>query len=58
MFYALGKLAKAAVGVVIEVPLAVTADVVTLGGALKDTKKPYTATAISKIVKNVQESTR
>lgn len=58
MFEALGKLTKAVVGVVVEIPLAVVADVVTLGGALTDTDKPYTATAIEKVVKNVQDATK
>lgn len=58
MFEALGKLTKAVVGVVIETPLAVVADVVTLGGALTDTDKPYTASAIEKVVKNVQDATK
>lgn len=58
MFGMIGKLAQAAVGAVVETPIAVVADVVTLGGALTDTKEPYTATAISKVVKNVQESTK
>lgn len=58
MFGLIGNLTKAVVGAVVETPLAVVADVVTLGGALTDTKEPYTATAISKVVKNVQESTK
>lgn len=58
MFGMLGKLAKATVGAVVETPVALAADVVTLGGALTDTKEPYTATAVKKVVKNVQESTK
>lgn len=58
MFGMIGKLAKATVGVVVETPVAVVADVVTLGGALNDRKEPYTATALSKVVKNVQGSTK
>jgi len=46
MFGMLGDLAKAAVGVVIETPIAVVADVVTMGGALTDKDQPYTATAL------------
>lgn len=48
-----GSLAKAAVGVVVETPLAVAADVITLGGALTDKAEPYTVTAANKIVENV-----
>jgi hypothetical protein len=49
------SLAKAAVAVV-EVPVAVAADVVTLGGALTEKDKPYTATAVEHLVKNVQDA--
>ena len=52
-----GSLIKAAVGVVIETPLAVAADVVTLGGTLTDKAEPYTATALSKVVRNVANAT-
>lgn len=52
-----GSLIKAAVGVVIETPLAVAADVVTLGGTLSDKAEPYTATALSKVVRNVADAT-
>ena len=58
MFEILGKLTKAFVGVVVETPLAVVADVVTLGGALTDKDKPYTVTAIEKVVKNVGDATK
>ena len=52
------NLFKAVVGVVVETPIAVAADVVTLGGALTDQEKPYTAEAVSKVVENIQESTK
>ena len=58
MFEMLGSLTKAVVGAVVETPLAVVADVVTLGGALTDKDKPYTATAVEKVVKNVQDATK
>lgn len=58
MFGMLKNLTQAVVGVVVETPLAIAADVVTLGGALTDTKEPYTATAIRKAVNNVQEATK
>ncbi len=53
-----GSLLKAVVGVVVETPVAVVADVITLGGALTDTKQPYTAEALEKVIKNVKESTK
>lgn len=53
-----GNLCKAVVGVVVETPLAVVADIVTLGGTLTDQDKPYTSTAIEKMVDNIQESTK
>lgn len=54
----LGNLAKAAVGVVIETPIAVVADVVTMGGVLTDKSQPYTATALEKVMENVEKSTK
>ena len=54
----LGDLAKAAVGVVIETPIAVVADVVTMGGALTDKDQPYTATALEKVMENVENATK
>lgn len=52
-----GSLLKAAVGVVVA-PVAVVADVVTLGGAITDKNKPYTAKAVSDIVKNLDNATK
>lgn len=57
MFDSIFSLGKAVVGAVVETPVAVVADVVTLGGTLTDKKQPYTATAVEKIVKNVQDAT-
>jgi hypothetical protein len=57
MFGMLEKLAKATVAAVVETPIALVADTLTLGGALTDTKEPYTVTALDKVVKNVQEAT-
>ena len=56
MFGMLESLAKAAVSVV-TVPVAVAADVVTLGGALTDKEKPYTANAVSDLIENLQNAT-
>ena len=58
MFGILEDLAKATVGLVIETPIAVVADVVTMGGALTDKDQPYTATALEKVVKNVENATK
>lgn len=54
----LENLTKAAVGVVIETPIAVVADVVTMGGALTDKDQPYTATALEKVMENVENATK
>ena len=57
MFGLIESLAKAAVGVV-TLPVAVVADVITLGGALTDKDEPYTASAASDIVKNLSDATK
>lgn len=57
MFKALGSLTKAVVGTVIETPVSIVADVVTLGGTLNDKKEPYTSKAIKKVIKNIEDST-
>ena len=57
MFGILTSLTKAAVGVVIETPIAIAADVVTLGGSMTDKKEPYTVTAVGKVVGNVSSIT-
>ena len=54
----LGNLTKAVVGVVVETPIAVVADVVTLGGALTDKDQHYTATALEKVMENVENATK
>lgn len=55
MFGILESLAKAAVSVV-EIPVAIAADVVTMGGAMTDQEKPYTAQAVSNLVQNIQDA--
>jgi len=57
MFGLISNLAKATVGAVIETPISLVADVVTLGGALTDKETPYTVAAVSKVVKNIEEAT-
>lgn len=58
MFGTLKSLVKATVGVVVATPVAVVADVVTLGGALTEKREPYTATALSDVVANVANATK
>lgn len=58
MFGMLGDLAKAAVGLVIETPIAVVADVVTMGGVLTDKDQLYTATALEKVMENAENATK
>lgn len=57
MFGLIESLAKAAVGVV-AAPVSVVADVVTLGGALTDRERPYTADQIAQIVKNLEDAVK
>ena len=57
MFGLLESLAKAAAAVV-TVPIAVAADVVTMGGALTDKDQPYTADAVSDLVENLKDATK
>lgn len=56
MFGILENLTKAVVGVVVETPVAIVADAVTLGGALTDKEEPYTATAVKRVVDNIQRA--
>ncbi len=55
MFGILKSLAKAETAIV-DVPVSVAADIVTLGGALTDQDKPYTAQAVLRLVKNVSDA--
>jgi hypothetical protein len=52
-----GSLLKAAVGVVVETPIALAADALTLGGSLTDKREPYTANALKKVAENVAKAT-
>jgi hypothetical protein len=58
MFGFLEDLANAAVGVVIQTPVAIVADVLTLGGALNDRDDTYTGEAIGKVVDNLNNAVR
>lgn len=57
MFGILESLTKAAVAVV-TAPVAVVADIVTMGGVLTDKDKPYTAEACENIVKNLEDAVK
>lgn len=50
------SLSRAVVGAVVDVPLSVVADVVTLGGVCTGRDTPYTAKAVARVVKNVEDS--
>lgn len=52
-----GSLFKAAVGVVVEVPVAAVADAVTMFGALNDRPEPHLATTLKKVAANVADAT-
>jgi len=57
MFGMLESLAKAAVAVV-TVPIAVVADVVTLGGACTGRGESYTGEAVSDAMKNLKDAAK
>jgi len=57
MFGMLESLAKAATAV-ITIPVAVVADVVTLGGVAIEKDQPYTINAISDFMENLNDVTR
>lgn len=58
MFGFLEDLTKAVVGVAVETPIAIVADVVTMGGVLTDKSEPYTATALKGVLLNVKNATK
>jgi hypothetical protein len=51
------NLMKAAVGLVVETPLAMLEDTITMGGAVTGKDEPATVTALKKVAKNVAEAT-
>jgi len=57
MFGILNSLTKAAVSVV-SLPVSVAADVVTMGGALNDKPRPYTAETLSDLIRNLENATK
>ena len=50
-----GSLLKAATAVVTS-PIAVVADVITMGGAMTDRDEPYTVSQCKAVVKNVENA--
>lgn len=56
MFGFLNSTLKAAASVV-DIPVSVAADVVTLGGALTDKENTYTGEAAGRLVQNVKDMT-
>ena len=58
MFGMLESLVKAAVGVVMQTPVALVADALTLGGTLSDRKESYTSQAVSDVVKNIDNAVK
>lgn len=55
MMGVLDSLLKAAVNVVVT-PVAVAADVITMGGAMTDAKEPYTATQLRNLMQNLEDA--
>jgi hypothetical protein len=55
MLRLLGKLVETTVDVV-TLPVAVAADVVTMGGALNDRERPYTVDKAGRIIKNTVDA--
>jgi hypothetical protein len=51
----IGSLLKAAAGLLIETPVAIVADVLTLGGSIVEEDTPYTA--LSRVYANVRAAT-
>jgi hypothetical protein len=51
----LGNLLKATVGLVVDLPLSIAKDVVTMGGALTD-EESATVKSCTKICKNVEDA--
>lgn len=51
------NLLKAAVGLIVETPVALVADAATMAGALTDKKKPYTVETLEKVWDNLAQST-
>lgn len=55
MFSFIENVAKAAVGVA-SLPVALAADVVTMGGVLTDREQPYVASTAEKVIENLEKA--
>jgi hypothetical protein len=49
---------RAAVGLVIETPVSLVADVITMGGACVERSEPYTVSALRGVMRNVSDATK
>ncbi|EKD98919.1 MAG: hypothetical protein ACD_23C00214G0002 [uncultured bacterium] len=58
MFGILGDLTKVVIGVVVETPIAIAADALTLGGSITNKDEAYTATALKGVMKNIEHVTK
>lgn len=58
MFEIFENLTKATIGLVIETPIALVTDVITLGGSITDKEESYTATVLKNVLKNVENATK
>lgn len=58
LFDSITSIAKATVGVVVAGPVAAVADVITMGGALTDQDKPYTAQVAEDVWDNVKDAAK
>jgi len=58
LFDSLTSLTKAAVGTVIAGPVAAVADVITMGGALTDQDKPYSAQVAEDVWDNLKDAAK
>lgn len=54
----LSSLTKAVVGAVVETPVSIAADIVTMGGAMTDKKRPYTTESVSRVIKNLEDAVK
>lgn len=58
MFGIIESLTKATVGLAVEAPLAIAADVVTMAGALNNKEEPHIVTALKTVGDNVTNATK
>ena len=51
------NLTKAIIGDVVETPIAIVEDIITLGGIIEGKEDPNTITSLKKVVKNISNIT-